>query len=72
MHWYVEAEDVLHEVLRVNLTTFGETQNSFFKLIKTVLPTAIWEGKNYNRLKSARNKRKRRVVSVDKMSHFHF
>ena len=41
MHWGVEAEDVVHEVLRVNLTTFGEQLNSFFKLTKTVLITAI-------------------------------
>lgn len=41
MHWGAEAVDDLHEVLRVNLKTFGEQLNSFFKLIKTVLPTAI-------------------------------
>ena len=43
-----------------------------FKLIRIVLPTAIWESVNCNRLKSARNKWKRSVVSVDKMCHFHF
>ena len=41
MHWGVEAEDVLHEMLRVNLTTFGEQLNSFFKFIQTVWLTAI-------------------------------
>ena len=60
----IKPKDVLHEVLRVNLKTFGEQFNSF--------KIAIREGHNYNRLKSAQNKWKRRVVSVTKMSHFHF
>ena len=44
----IKPKDVLHEVLRVNLKTFGEQFNSF--------KIAIREGHNYNRLKSAQNK----------------